>query len=209
MKSLLNLAKSLGATSPATAAAAPKASSPATHLVAKDLAAFRAVNSCAKGKLGRQASVWSYASVDDSAVVGDRAAVMEHAVVASGVLIGADSVIGPRARIGSGAVIGKNVLVGAGAVIANKAVVPDGSYVAPGAVFPSSNVTPIADSGSMRICKLAQQAHKDWSMTLEETENARIIADNPEHAPGHWKAYVASNPNPIRHPERKGLVFDR
>jgi carbonic anhydrase/acetyltransferase-like protein (isoleucine patch superfamily) len=171
-------------------------------------AAFKALNASVQGKLSRQSSAWYFATIEDGAVVGERSAVLEHATVGANAKVGQDSVVGPRARIGQGATVGSKVRIGAGAVVASNAVVPDNTVLAPGALFPSAAAAPAAaDAGAAHVLALAQAAQADWSLSPEELRKRRVLAESP-HSPDEWATYVASNPNPIKHPERKGLVFD-
>jgi len=176
-------------------------------LSVKDVAAFRGATT--KAKMGRASSVWQYAQVDDSATLGDRAAVLEHATVGRDCVVGSDSVICSHASLGAGVKVGSKSVIGAGAKVASNATVPDGVQVAAGSQFPAVAATPVASTGSEHIAALAAQAKADWAMSEDELEAKRLIADNPEHAPNHWESYVSSNPNPIKHPERRGLVFNQ
>lgn len=119
-----------------------------------------------------------------------------------------------------GAKIGSRVYIGAGSVIPENASVESESVLVEGwngsSVKESTKSKTQAETEARHVYSQALFYHSRWSRSREQLEQdlrdfkfnkeniARIIEGKPT-----WDTFTPTNPNPIREPNRRGLIYDK
>ena len=174
--------------------------------------------------VGAGSVVDAFARVGANASVGRGAAVAGHAVVGNGATLGAGVQVDAYAVVGSGATLMDGCVVGARGVVEPGATVPAFAVVEPGgrvskSASPSARRAPQDATATVALTEaLAAHYAEEWALTPSQRladvearhDRATYTAQGVlEAQPGHWETFVNSNPNPIKHPERRGLIFNK
>ena len=166
--------------------------------------------------LGINSSVWFNSRVSAGSKIGNGTCILDGAKVEENCTLGELCVIKPGATIKNGAVLGARVVVGTGAVIPESSSVKDNTVLADGwngkSVTESTLNPSLAEEEALHVYQQAAQHQTSWSKPLEEREAALEAFLNEKRNPTHgekWEDYVSINPNPNKHPERRGLIYDK
>jgi len=166
--------------------------------------------------LGSNSSVWFNAKVGAGSKLGDGACVMDGALVEEDCTIGEMCVIKPGAVVKRGTTLGPRVVVGVGAVIPEKSAIKESTVLADGwngkTVTDSKFNATFAEEEVAHVLELASQHQTAWSRSLEERDRLidQLEFKKANPAPSEaWENFLAMNPNPRRHNERRGLIFDK
>ena len=152
--------------------------------------------------------------------IGDSAVLLDGAIVEDDCELGQGCIIGAGAKLKKGAKIGAFSTVRAGSTVPEKHSIAEGSVLVEG--WNGQTVTDmhidaqVAKKEGEFIMKTAQYYAKQFAKSREqlqlEQEHFRGLGESiPEimAKQSAWTTFTPLNPNPIKNPERKGLIYDR
>ena len=162
-------------------------------------------------------SIWNYVQVGGNAKIEEKVSLGDFVKIGENARVGMETVLESHVRLAKNVQVGNNVVIGAGSVIEEGVTIPSNVKIPAGSKVTVGNVKtfPFGVPGPVileveRIAAKAKSVLNEWESLIDHDESFTKMphsSNNLDHRT--WATFLNIDSNPEKHPERRGLIYDK